>query len=147
MSTIRVALFVCDVPLAAVVEKDGDYPVIFNELLRQSLSLADSSASFILDSYDVREKMEYPKDIDEYQGIIMTGSAASAYENLEWINQLVAYIASLAEEKPHIKLIGTSTSPSHQPICATNPIYFSRDMFWTSNPWSRPRQRLRTKRR
>ncbi len=74
MSTIRVALFVCDVPLAAVVEKDGDYPVIFNELLRQFLSLADSSASFILDSYDVREKMEYPKDIDEYQGIIMTGS-------------------------------------------------------------------------
>ena len=32
--------------------------------------------------------------------------AASAYENLEWINKLVAYIASVIEEKPQIKIIG-----------------------------------------
>lgn len=33
--------------------------------------------------------------------------AASAYENLEWINELVKYTAFIAKEKPHIKLIGT----------------------------------------
>ncbi|THH23061.1 hypothetical protein EUX98_g8117 [Antrodiella citrinella] len=61
-----------------------------------------------LDSYDVKEKLEYPKpeNLDNYDAIILTGSAASAYENLQWINLLVAYIASVAEEKPHIKLIG-----------------------------------------
>ncbi|EKM53291.1 uncharacterized protein PHACADRAFT_259553 [Phanerochaete carnosa HHB-10118-sp] len=59
-----------------------------------------------MDSYDVRNKMEYPEDIDRYSAIVMTGSAASAYENLEWINQLVAYIASVAETKPNVKLIG-----------------------------------------
>ncbi|KIM43592.1 hypothetical protein M413DRAFT_443508 [Hebeloma cylindrosporum] len=33
-------------------------------------------------------------------------SAASAHENIEWINNLVAYIARVAQTKPHIKIIG-----------------------------------------
>lgn len=33
-------------------------------------------------------------------------SASSAYENIEWINKLVAYTANIAETKPHVKLIG-----------------------------------------
>ncbi|KAH8103318.1 class I glutamine amidotransferase-like protein [Cristinia sonorae] len=98
----RIALFLCDTPIPAVRAEDGDYTDIFNALLRKSRP----DIQYSLDPYDVREKMEYPKDLDTYDAIILTGSAASAYENLEWINLLVAYIASVAEEKPHIKLIG-----------------------------------------
>ena len=45
-------------------------------------------------------------------------SAASAYENLEWINRLVAYTASIAEEKPNIKLIGELCHPYPGLICS-----------------------------
>ncbi|EDQ99850.1 uncharacterized protein LACBIDRAFT_255924, partial [Laccaria bicolor S238N-H82] len=50
----------------------------------------------------------YPIDdqVDTYDAIVLTGSAASAYENVEWVNKLIAYISHIAESKPHVKLIG-----------------------------------------
>jgi len=100
----RIALFLCDTPIPVIRETDGDYTDIFNTLLRSSRP----DIQYALDPYDVRNKQEYPnpQDLDKYSAIILTGSAASAYENLEWINLLVSYIASIAEEKPYIKLIG-----------------------------------------
>ncbi|KAI0946488.1 hypothetical protein AcW1_009938 [Taiwanofungus camphoratus] len=104
-SPVRIALFLCDTPIPAVRATDGDYTAIFGVLLRNSLP-SDSTVDYIMDPYDVRDKQEYPQNVDSYRGIILTGSAASAYENLEWINRLVAYVKSIAEGKPHIKLIG-----------------------------------------
>jgi len=100
--SIRLALLLCDTPPPLVQKTDGTYTDIFNALLTNS----SPSTNYTLDSFDVKDKMEYPNKIDDYQGIILTGSAASAYDNLEWINTLVAYIASVAEDKPHIKLLG-----------------------------------------
>jgi hypothetical protein len=37
--------------------------------------------------------------------------AASAYQDLEWINKLVAYTAYIATSKPHVKIIGRSCHP------------------------------------
>ncbi|KAL6300352.1 class I glutamine amidotransferase-like protein [Sparassis latifolia] len=104
-SSIRVALFLCDTPIPSVVAEDGDYTDVFNALLEKSLPEI-SAVTFTLDSYDVRNKQEYPPNIDDYHGIILTGSAASAYENLDWINKLVSFVASVAQEKPQVKLIG-----------------------------------------
>ncbi|KAI0686455.1 class I glutamine amidotransferase-like protein [Cytidiella melzeri] len=106
MPTIRLALFICDTPIPAVVAQDGDYTTIFDELLRNSLPKEQSSSTYEMDSFDVRNKMEYPEDIDRYHAIVYTGSAASAYENLDWINKLVDYTAYVVKEKAHIKLIG-----------------------------------------
>jgi len=82
----------------------GDYGVVFTEFLRSSLP---KDVEFTLDPYDV-VKMEYPSDdqLDSYDGILYTGSAASAYENLEWITKLVAFSARVVNEKPRIKIIG-----------------------------------------
>lgn len=74
MSTKRLALFLCDTPIPAVVAIDGDYSAIFHELLRKSLP--NPSVSFTVDSFDVRNKMEYPDEVDKYDGIIYTGSGA-----------------------------------------------------------------------
>ncbi|KAI0087198.1 class I glutamine amidotransferase-like protein [Irpex rosettiformis] len=106
MTTIRLALFLCDTPIPKVIAQDGDYTVIFGELWRKSFPKDQTSVKYEMDSYDVRNKLEYPEDIDKYDGIVYTGSAASAYENVEWINKLVEYTAKIAGEKPHIKLIG-----------------------------------------
>ncbi|KAI0343866.1 class I glutamine amidotransferase-like protein [Trametopsis cervina] len=106
MPTIRLALFICDTPIPTVLAQDGDYTEIFGNLWQKSFPKDDPSLKYEMDSFDVRNKMEYPEDIDRYQAVVYTGSAASAYENLEWINKLVEYTAYLAKEKPHIKLIG-----------------------------------------
>ncbi|KZT03619.1 class I glutamine amidotransferase-like protein [Laetiporus sulphureus 93-53] len=102
---IRIALLLCDTPIPAVQSTDGDYTAIFNTLLRNSLPLG-SGTDYILDSYDVRNKQEYPRNVDDYQAIILTGSAASAYENVDWINRLIDYVHDIALNKPYIKLIG-----------------------------------------
>ncbi|KAI0266443.1 class I glutamine amidotransferase-like protein [Gloeopeniophorella convolvens] len=102
----RLALLVCDIPIPAVVADYGEYPRIFRELFRASLP--QDLADFVLDPYDVRYTMTYPSEValDTYDGVVITGSAASAYENVEWVNKLVSWVAALATNKPQIKIIG-----------------------------------------
>lgn len=106
-SPIRIALFLCDKPIPAVQATDGDYTAVFDTLLRKSLP-SDAGINYVLEPYDIREEQRYPENIDDYRAIIMTGSAASAYENLDWINRLVDYIRDVGTKQPHIKLIGVS---------------------------------------
>ena len=122
----RLALLVCDIPIPAVVKDHGEYPIIFERFLRASLP--DGLSAFTMDSYDIRYAMEYPKEdiLDTYDGIIISGSgefillsnrrvdpncfvAASAYEDFEWIKRLVSWVASLATQRPLIKIIGASS--------------------------------------
>jgi hypothetical protein len=99
---IRLALLICDTPLPQVVAVHGDYHRIFNALLTESRP--KNAPHFILDPYDVVHKQEYPQG--SYDGIIITGSASSAYVDVPWINKLVEYVADVANNKPHIKIIG-----------------------------------------
>ncbi|KAI0300069.1 class I glutamine amidotransferase-like protein [Multifurca ochricompacta] len=97
----RLALLVCDTPVPAVVKDHGEYPMIFGTLFRASLPTG--IVDFVMDSYDVRHAMAYPPSdtLDTYNGIVITGSAASAYEDVEWINRLVSWVADL-QCKDHI---------------------------------------------
>ena len=106
-SPVRIALFLCDKPSPAIQATEGDYTAVFDTLLRKSLP-SDAGIDYALEPYDVREEQRYPENIDDYQAIILTGSAASAYDNLDWINRLVDYIRDVGTNKPHIKLIGLS---------------------------------------
>lgn len=78
---IRIALFLCDTPIPDVIASDGDYTAIFNTLLRKSLP-SDTNIDYVLDPYDVRNKLEYPENIDDYQAVILTGSGWSPQEPL-----------------------------------------------------------------
>ncbi|KAF8234514.1 class I glutamine amidotransferase-like protein [Tricholoma matsutake] len=71
------------------------------------MSALPKNIHFKLDPYDV-QKMEYPPEdmLDSYDGIVLTGSAASAYKDVDWINKLVAYVVHIANVKPGIKIIG-----------------------------------------
>jgi len=98
------ALLICGSLSPILHEQYGDYDAVFETFFRNSLP---NDTKFTLDPYDV-QKMEYPPEesIDKYDAIVLTGSAASAYENIEWINKLVDFVALVAENKPRIKLIG-----------------------------------------
>ncbi|EPQ51608.1 class I glutamine amidotransferase-like protein [Gloeophyllum trabeum ATCC 11539] len=108
MSPVRLALLVCDKPIPAVVSNHGAYPEIFHEFLTATFpGKPASEPSFVLDCYDVVNEQAYPADDAVYDGILITGSAASAYENVGWIQRLVAYVASVINEKPDVKVIGS----------------------------------------
>ncbi|KAI8970562.1 class I glutamine amidotransferase-like protein [Trametes punicea] len=103
----KIAILLCDTPIPAVLASQGDYGAIFEALFRNSLqAIGDPGAQFVVDAFDVRNEQVYPEDVDQYDAVLLTGSAASAYENLEWINRLIDYVRFLAKEKPHIRLIG-----------------------------------------
>ncbi|KAH8823540.1 class I glutamine amidotransferase-like protein, partial [Flagelloscypha sp. PMI_526] len=88
--SLKLALLVCDTPPPAVTEVYGAYPEIFHTLLSDSFP-STSWSTLHLDGLD---------------GIIITGSKASAYENLEWINRLVDWVATVIREKSAIKIVG-----------------------------------------
>ncbi|KAI0292590.1 class I glutamine amidotransferase-like protein [Russula brevipes] len=102
----RLALLVCDTPVLEVVKEHGEYPMIFDRLFRSSLP--DGIIDFTFDSYDVRNAKEYPPAslLDTYSGVVITGSSASAYEDVEWINKLISWVGDIAMDRPHIKIIG-----------------------------------------
>ncbi|KAI0030093.1 class I glutamine amidotransferase-like protein [Vararia minispora EC-137] len=102
----RIALLVTDTPMPSIVKAHGDYEAIFTRLFE--VSKPQDVPRFRLDAFDVRNKMEYPPEsiLDEYMGIVITGSAANAYEDIPWINKLVTFVKRLAITTHRIKIIG-----------------------------------------
>lgn len=125
--TMDIALFKCGDFAEKVHEQIGDdYSKVFKDWLQASLSNPLVN-KFTLDSYDVVQDI-YPNE-DLYDCIMLTGSrtvslycsfiwahffftliptltAATAYEDIYWINKLTRYIAHVVENKPRIKIVG-----------------------------------------
>ncbi|KAJ7100609.1 class I glutamine amidotransferase-like protein [Mycena belliarum] len=106
-----IALLICDTPMSSVVAEHGDYNAMFTQLVHaagKQLGIADIATKCRLEPFDVEHKMEYPTDtqLDSYAGILITGSKASAYEDIEWINKLVAFTARVVTDRPALKITG-----------------------------------------
>jgi hypothetical protein len=72
-SSKSLALLICGSLSANLLEEYGDYSRVFGSFFRNSLPKA---VDFILDPYDVAQKMEYPSEdqLAKYDGIVLTGS-------------------------------------------------------------------------
>ncbi|KAL0089725.1 class I glutamine amidotransferase-like protein [Phycomyces blakesleeanus] len=96
--SLHLALLVCDTPHPRVHEKYGDYKIMFPHVF--SLAGGDEQ-KLTWEPFDVRE-MSYPSLDDlsngKYDGIVMTGSAASAYEDEPWILKLVEFVGLMRTE-------------------------------------------------
>ncbi|CAA0114564.1 Gamma-glutamyl-L-1-hydroxyisopropylamide hydrolase [Halioglobus japonicus] len=79
------------------VPEFGEYPDMFVALLRQ----VDPDLEFAV--YDV-EQGQYPADIDEVDGYIITGSKSSAYDDKPWIATLMEFVRQLHSRRK--KLVG-----------------------------------------
>ncbi|KAF8919530.1 class I glutamine amidotransferase-like protein, partial [Mucidula mucida] len=100
----KVAILLCDSTHPTVNATSGDYTAIFTRLLAAS-SL--SPADFKLEPYDVVHARSYPDNPSDYDAILLTGSAASAYENVPWIVQLVEFMRGvLADPASKTKVVG-----------------------------------------
>ena len=66
----------------------GEYPDMFKALLEtECLDLQ-------IITYEIREG-HYPKDIDEVDAYLLTGSRKGAYDNLDWFPELTCFIQQL----------------------------------------------------
>ncbi|AXA33210.1 glutamine amidotransferase-related protein [Francisella adeliensis] len=66
----------------------GNYPEMFANLFFRLSLIID------FDTYDVTEG-QYPKDYSIYDGFIITGSKATAFDNLPWIEKLKSVITEI----------------------------------------------------
>ncbi|GJJ76990.1 glucosinolate gamma-glutamyl hydrolase [Entomortierella parvispora] len=109
--TIRVALLVCGTPVPPVAGPFGEYPVLFTNLLLEGLDhlktekAVDPETILVLEGFDVREDI-YPKDLSEWDGILISGSASNAYDDLPWINKLVDYVQKIPRDEKAPKVVG-----------------------------------------
>lgn len=76
---MKVALLVCDHVAAQFVDKHGDYPHMFDQLLPE-LKL---EPWFVCDG-------QFPV-VADYDAFVCTGSKASVYDDIPWIHQLKAF--------------------------------------------------------
>ncbi len=78
-------------------KKYGQYPQMFSNILSKV------SPDIEIVSYEVQSN-QYPKDLDECAGYLITGSKADAYGNLPWLETLKDFIQTL--DRYQKKLVG-----------------------------------------
>jgi len=94
---MKIAILQCDSVLEKFQSRFGDYP----EMIERMFDGVDPLLSF--DTYDCRQN-QLPEDISKYDFYITTGSKASVYENLVWVQQLIEFVRRLDNNQK--KLIG-----------------------------------------
>ena len=112
---VSIAILVADTPPQPVVAVRGDYTKIYPRFLQESLNTIkrhpwQPHVELHVRCYDVVHKMEYPDEGQLGDGlwdaVMITGSASSAYLDLEWTKKLAAFLRSTAENHPLVRLIG-----------------------------------------
>lgn len=94
---MKLGILQCDSVLTEYQSTFGNYPEMFIQLFQQ----CDSDMTF--HTYNI-EQGEYPAKDNECDAYITTGSKASVFENLPWLNEFKIFIQRLYTKK--IKLIG-----------------------------------------
>ena len=72
--------------------KFGDYPKMFNDLFKQS------KLNFEIKTYDLINK-DFPKNLDNTDLWLITGSSYGVYENVLWISKLKNLIKKIYKLK------------------------------------------------
>ncbi|KAF9331058.1 hypothetical protein BG006_006065 [Podila minutissima] len=109
-NTVRLALLVCGTPIPSILEVHGDYPVIFRGLFQAGLDqlkeqgAIDPSTKLVLEGFDVREGI-YPR-ANEWDAIVISGSASDAYVDIPWVSDLVKYVHEFPRDREAPKVIG-----------------------------------------
>lgn len=91
---LRIGLIQCGHVHPDLVPTLGDYPELFADLL--------APHGIVLTTFDV-DHGQFPTDLTEFDGWVISGSANSAYEDLAWIHQTEDLLRELiVEEAPMV---------------------------------------------
>lgn len=111
-----------DAPVPVVAaERAPTYGRIFHNLL--SSAAANTFPTRHPSTYPIKitstdfdvTKNEYPASVAEFDAIIISGSANSAYDELPWIRKLARWTKEVYENEPSVKIFGSCFG--HQLVC------------------------------
>ncbi|KAI1326152.1 class I glutamine amidotransferase-like protein [Xylariaceae sp. FL0255] len=116
IATVRVAMLNVDTPVPNVFAKLGTYGAIFDRDLKEAAKRI--ALNVTIESQDFNVLLgEYlsPEAISSFDMFLVTGSAASAYDDAEWIHRLDAFLRNVWQRQPTAKLFGSCFG--HQVMC------------------------------
>lgn len=111
---IRLAMLNADTSIPNVYASLGAFGDILSKVLAAAISRVYSQASITHAVYNVVND-EYPHSLSDFDAVVITASAASAYDSKAWIRRLQAYVVMLYREHPRIKMFGSCFG--HHLIC------------------------------
>jgi GMP synthase-like glutamine amidotransferase len=110
-SNIRICMLNADIPVPNVfAQRAPTYGRIFHQLLAQ----ASPKITIQSTDFDVIQD-KYPGSLEDFDAIIVSGSANSAYDDLPWIHKLDTYLRNVYVHHPNIKIFGSCFG--HQIVC------------------------------
>ncbi|KAH6971660.1 class I glutamine amidotransferase-like protein [Ilyonectria sp. MPI-CAGE-AT-0026] len=112
--TIRIAMLNADTPVPNVSARFKTYGTIFHNLLSDAASRISPHVKIQSTDFDV-VRGEYPESAADFDVILVTGSAASAYYDEVWIHKLGEYLTTIYDTCPQIKIFGSCFG--HQIVC------------------------------
>lgn len=104
--TFRIANLNCDTPVPSVRATYETYGRMFHPLLAAAAERTAPHITIKSTEFDV-VMGQYPETLDDYDALLITGSAASSYDDAEWIRNLGQYIRTVYQSNPRIKLFGS----------------------------------------
>jgi GMP synthase-like glutamine amidotransferase len=113
--TLRICMLNADVPVPVIHQQRATtYGKIFHQLLCNAARTASSKLEITSQDFNAVNS-EYPSDLSEFDAILISGSASSAYDDVDWIHTLNAFIKNVYQTQPQLKIFGSCFG--HQLIC------------------------------
>jgi GMP synthase-like glutamine amidotransferase len=119
---LNICMLNADAPVPVVAaERAPTYGRIFHNLLSSAAANNKSSRNSLNQAIHVTStdfdvtKNQYPTSIADFDAIIISGSANSAYDELPWIRKLTIWTKDLYEKEPGVKIFGSCFG--HQLVC------------------------------
>lgn len=104
-SHLRLAILECDTPLAHTRAKYGSYGGVFTSLLHAGAeALGVSGDGLRITRFDVVEQGAYP-DLQDVDGVLITGSRFSAFDATPWIVRLVEFVKMVLGQR-RVRVVG-----------------------------------------
>ncbi|KAH7310832.1 class I glutamine amidotransferase-like protein [Stachybotrys elegans] len=114
MTSLRIAMLNADTPVEAVRVKHPTYGHVFQHLLGLAATRIAPLTYIESEDFDVVQG-QYPEFVDNFDAILITGSAASSYDDNEWNHKLDAWLADVYQKHPSVKIFGSCFG--HQMVC------------------------------
>ncbi|KAK7217550.1 hypothetical protein V2G26_005553 [Clonostachys chloroleuca] len=118
--TLNIAVLNCGYTCQSIQEARGQYHDLFGAILLPAAERANRKATgsrrvkLEITGWDTVNQV-YPPSLEDIDGIIISGSPNSAYEELEWIQTLNRFVADVYHNYTAIKIYGSCFG--HQVVC------------------------------
>ncbi|KAG9238999.1 class I glutamine amidotransferase-like protein [Amylocarpus encephaloides] len=116
--SLHITVLDCDTPVPNVYAERGLYSDIFATLLRDAASKTPelSGVELRFSKYDsVRGEEPSAEELSNIDAIVITGSAASAYDKAPWVGGVALLCKKIYASYPSIRLFGSCFG--HQILC------------------------------